>query len=81
MDEYVVPEWLLKTAQEVSAYARQMAPMLRAAQQAADAVQPYLPLIRDVQEAMERLGPAMAVAGSLPPPPPEWLNTMNAGAA
>jgi hypothetical protein len=77
MDEYEVPEWLLRAAQEVSAYARQMAPMLKAAQQAADALQPYLPLIRDVLEAMQRLGPALPQP--LPPPPPELLHAMNAG--
>ena len=77
MNEYQVPAWLVKAAQEASAYARQMAPMLQAAQEADDMVRPYLPLIRDIQKAMNQLG--MATAQSLPLPPPELVQVMNAG--
>jgi hypothetical protein len=75
MSEYEMPEWVLKAAQEASAYARQMAPILKAVKEASDIVR----LPRDAQRQIDEVRAAMAAIGPLPIPPPELMQVMNVG--
>jgi hypothetical protein len=82
MNEYEVPPWLLKAAQETNAYVRQMAPMLKVAHELDEMVQPYLPLLRDGQKYQKQIDEAravMATIGPLPLRPPELIHVMNSG--
>jgi hypothetical protein len=66
MNEYEVPRWLLKAAQDASALRQQMAPYLPLIQQAqrhADEIQRAMPLIQAAMQYAEQIRAAHAAVG------------------